>query len=557
MQRFADSGGSGIQQPMDWEELLTYIRAIDDFQKDPLAAIMAQTEVIGDPALPKPGERAALRWVGAAFDAWEESFPLEQELQQQLRPMKSVMARAALSDAAFFQPGHHPLHLVLDAVHDSAIGWQPSLGRAGEPVIALVAETLEACRDWLDGGGARLQDLAANVLETTRRSKARADRMALRAVEAERGRVRSARARVTAARVINAAMEEHPVPEDISRIFCGPWYESAQLVLLKFGEDSAEWRDMSAATLSLASSLQPVTDRDEGQKRELLNGIARAPTELKRWLLSLQHESETLEQILGTVEYAQLRAMRGQSAEAVSSARIAEDGGADKPTDASLAGFQQGQWFLVSPRGGPVIRAQLAMDQGGKLLFCNQAGLKVLALDHDRFSAMLEQDEISHLPAGASFSRALVIAAGISSDEELSPLIGEVEPAEELERVRTPEPGEVADKGEPLVTDEPVQLTPDPPAQPELPDSGRPELPMGTWLGFHDVDPPLLAKLALHDKVRKLLIFVNRKGVEQRRLEEEDYFALIGEGQVDILEARNNFREQVERARARLQRHQT
>ena len=67
----------------------------------------------------------------------------------------------------------------------------------------------------------------------------------------------------------------------------------------------------------------------------------------------------------------------------------------------------------------------------------------------------------------------------------------------------------------------------------------------------------MLAKLALHDKVRKLLIFVNRKGVELRRLEEDDYFALIEEGQVDILEARNNFREQVERARARLQRHQS
>ena len=93
--------------------------------------------------------------------------------------------------------------------------------------------------------------------------------------------------------------------------------------------------------------------------------------------------------------------------------------------------------------------------------------------------------------------------------------------------------------------------------EPVLPDSGEPELPMGSWLGFHDVDPPLLAKLALHDKVRKLLIFVNRKGMELRRLEEEDYFNLIREGQVDIMEARNNFREQVERARARLQRHQS
>ena len=79
---------------------------------------------------------------------------------------------------------------------------------------------------------------------------------------------------------------------------------------------------------------------------------------------------------------------------------------------------------------------------------------------------------------------------------------------------------------------------------------------MGTWLGFHDVDPPLLAKLALHDKVRRLFIFVNRKGIEQRRLEEDEYLRLIESGQVDILETKVNFREQVERARERMKRHQ-
>lgn len=80
---------------------------------------------------------------------------------------------------------------------------------------------------------------------------------------------------------------------------------------------------------------------------------------------------------------------------------------------------------------------------------------------------------------------------------------------------------------------------------------------MGTWLGFHDLDPPLLAKLAMHDKVRRLLIFVNRKGIELRRLHEDEYMELLQDGQVDILETKTNFREQVERARQRMARHQT
>jgi hypothetical protein len=103
----------------------------------------------------------------------------------------------------------------------------------------------------------------------------------------------------------------------------------------------------------------------------------------------------------------------------------------------------------------------------------------------------------------------------------------------------------------------PLQVESEPNPEPDLPESGIPELPMGTWLGFHDVDPPLLAKLAMHDKVRRLLIFVNRKGMELRRLPEEEYLDLLQQGQVDILETKTNFREQVELARQRMARHQT
>jgi hypothetical protein len=558
LQQFADDLKPAVQQPMEWEELLGYIRAIEDFDQHPLEGVLSQTEIIGDPALPKPAERAVLRWVGASFDAWEQGFPLETQLMTRLRALKPVLARAALSEAAFFKPGHHPLHQLLDALHDAAVGWQPDLGRAGEPVIALFDDALGGAREWLDSGNARLPDIAASAMETARRSKARADRMALRAVESERGRHRSTRARTTAATTINDILERLPVPQDIGRVIKGPWYDSAQLVLLKFGEDSEEWRAMRDTTESLADSMQPLPEGDDARKRELLNAIARLPTDIRRWMLSLQHDSDSLDQVLSTLEYAQLRVMRHQPPDSGPATPIALEAvktGTD--TGDAPAGIVQGDWFLVGDSAAGARRVQLAMLQDGELLFCNQAGLKVMGMRSGEFADMLQCGSASPLPSGASFSRAMLLALGIDSDAALAALAGEPEPPPPAIAPAV-EPAADASAAAPAqVSDEPVRLPPDPVSAPVLPESDRPELPLGTWLGFHDVDPPLLAKLALHDKVRRLLIFVNRKGVELRRLGEEEYFSLISDGQVDIMEASNNFREQVERARARLQRHQT
>jgi Protein of unknown function (DUF1631) len=563
MQRYTDPNQvANAQQAMEWEDLLGYIRTIDNFEQSPLDGVLTQTEVIGDPALPKPGECAALRWVSAAFDLWEQEFPLESELGMKMRALKPVIAVAALSDAAFFTPGTHPLHQIMDALHDAAVGWQPDLGRAGQPVLALLENTISELRGWLDRSGTSLTKLSENIMTTTQRSQARTDRMMRRAAETEKGQMKSAQARSHSANMINSALERYPVSEDVGQILTGPWYDSAQLVILKFGIDSDEWQQMTATTISLLDSLQPGAEEEQdGRRQQLFENIAGIPQQVKRWLLTLQHDDQALEQIMSVIEYDHLRLMRNQPAQPGKTPPIALEGSGSPETDAAdIAELTPGQWFRIAQSGKSEQRLQLAMMEGQHLLFCNQAGIKVQAQTKDKFGALLESGKAQVLLTGASFSRALSAAAGIDSDEALRILIGEPEPAaaasETPASMAEAAPEMAVEAEQAIVTDEPVQVDAEATVEPVLPDSGRPELPMGTWLGFHDTDPPLLAKLALHDKVRRLLIFVNRKGIELRRLEEEQYFELIQSGLVDILEAKNNFREQVERARERLERHQ-
>jgi hypothetical protein len=96
---------------------------------------------------------------------------------------------------------------------------------------------------------------------------------------------------------------------------------------------------------------------------------------------------------------------------------------------------------------------------------------------------------------------------------------------------------------------------PEPPPQPRTPaqTSGLSatdiQLTMGAWLGFHDGDTPIMARLAVHDREQGSYIFVNRQGIKLRQLSTDELTSLIDQGQVELLETRSNFREAVRRAR--------
>lgn len=536
-------------QAMPRDELIAYIRAGNQPELRPLEAVLAQTEQIGDPALPTAEDSAALAWVGASFAHWEQHYPLEPELAGQFRRLQPVIALLALADPQFFIPGKHPLHQALDALQSAAVGWQSGLGRAGEPLLKLVSETVDDALASLEANGNGLMSLLRGSAASAQRLQTRQQRMAKRAADVERGQLRSARARNTAAQAINQQLQRFPIPAEIGAFLTGPWYESAQLVLLKFGEQSEQWQALLTTTEALVDSLQPGADSAQ------LGSVADISRGLHQWLLSLQHDTQAAEQAISNIEYVHLRVARGEDIQRRDTPLLDIDTKAEGSGEAiaEISAITSGQWFTVEARKGGTLRIQLAMKQDDeqRLLFCNHAGARVQAMDYASFAQLLSAGKAIPLRSGASFSRSLAACAGIDSPEALARLTGEALPGEQ-----EPAADSSAAEDEAVTELPPVEVASEEPRQPDLPESGVPELPMGTWLGFHDVDPPLLAKLALHDKVRQLFIFVNRKGVEQRRLTADEYLALIQAGQVDILESKVNFREQVERARDRMKRHQ-
>ena len=627
---------------MDTGELLGYLRSADCLELAPLESVQAQTEAIGDPSMPAAEHLAVLRWLGDAFDHWETTFPLEEPLRSELRRLKPLAAKLAITDPDFLVAGQHPLHQMLDTLQLAAVGWQARLGRVGESLRKQLSGAVEEAVACFDAEGSDLAALCARVVAATQKDLARASRMAQRTIETEQGKARTAEAKWVAAGMINAELEQFRVPAGIGEFLKGPWYESAQLVLLKFGAESEQWAQMCQTTRTLLDSLQPIDEGDAPERRQqLFETVRRLPRELKRWLLSVQDQSEVVEQATGMVEFAHMQVLRKQplDMELADPIPLAVQETIDTAHQA-LDSIETGQWFCVEREEGKPLRVQLiARTQStGGLLFANQAGIRVFQQSFEEFTGLLERDKVSKLDSGASFSRSLAAAAGIDSSAELDTLLGaavvqarqaeeerqqreqerlrqEREQAERLEReqreaeelrLQTEEAAR-RETEQKLTLEEMEQLereqreadelqrewdealrrkrereAPQAPPTTSKPASApaaglaeggpggagtpanqasqtgaaaAPELNllMGTWLGFHDGDTPLLAKLAVHDREQNNYIFVNRSGIKMRQLNSQELLALMESGMVDVLETRSSFRDEISRAKQKSQ----
>ena len=529
-------------------EVLDYLSNWEDLSLNPLQSVLAQAEAAGDAGRPTAAHAALLLWLGTAFTEWERTFALEAPLATELRRLKPLAARQALVDPDFLVPGRHPLHQLLDNLQQASVGWQARLARAGQACHRLVTGTVG---DALAVAGPDQQQALEELNERTRaamqRDESRVQRMTQRMIEAERGKIRTVKAKRQAAEMINAVLKKYPAPPAIGKFLKGAWYDSAQLVLLKFGADSDEWRQVTTTTDTLLDSVQVAAD---GKGRQhLFELVTHLPRQLKHWLFSLQHDSDAVDDAIGVVEFAHLKLLRNQPMETEWIAPLPVTDTAPTAARGDIPeAVREGQWFRLELGSGEPLRAKLAlrMNDEKQLLFANQAGIKVLQRSFGDFADMAAQGKVSLLLCGASFSRALAAAAGVRSTEDLDGTLGaeaararQEQERRELEEANRARQQHLAAEAARRAKEE--QQAGDSRRQ----EMKKAELPMGAWLGFHDTEPPLMAKLAVHDREQNTYIFVDRNGIKLRQLNREQLHALMDEGMVDILEKRSSFREQV------------
>lgn len=631
VERFAPEQAQRDEEALSHENLLAYLAASKDTDTSPLATIKREAARHKRGATLRDEHHAILTWVCEAFSNWEESYPLEGSLHKQIHRLLPLTVAVALEGKHFFTPGEHPMHQFLDTLQNGAVGWQIRLDRAGQIMEQRVERAVEKALEWFGDQRVDIAAITRELIAANERDAARAQRMVQRLAEMEQARLRTLAAKRDAALMINAGLEDYELPGAIGEFLKGPWYDSAQLVLVKHGALSAEWEQLQHTTRHLMESVQLSEDDTPATRSGREQLLRHLPGDLRRWLLSLEHDSEATDSAIGLIEYAHLRLRHGQDLERARIPPIELEEQAQEEEPGSSESLNIGEWYRFGD-GEDELRAQLVLqlEAGRHLLFANLVGLKALDLSRQAFQRRLNEGAARALPHQASFSISLIDTVGIHSNEALRRFLnpgyrpaepepepaptleldtnaapplkaqdtahstahdtapsdvlqGDPAPVLELELELDPGPDDgglpsaappasaglestaaaapgkasAAERSAESGLSRPGQASPAPvaapPAAPGANDAGADtremNLPIGVWLGFHDGDIPIMAKLAVYDPSRDNYIFVNRQGISLRQISRPELLALVDEGLVDILETQSCFREEVERAR--------
>lgn len=536
-------GGRGSGEGVSTEKLLAALVSLEAGSEPLMDAV---STALGDSNSTTPEQTAILTWLDEGLSGWREGFPLDEGLSPRFDALAPVIAAQALTDASFLGLGTHPLHRLLDALHDAAVGWESSLGRAGEGLEKDLDDLVARCYSWFEDRSVSFAEIAADLEIRLKRAATRAERMNQRLAEKEQGRVQINACRREAAQMINRHLES-PLPATINDFLQGHWFDSAQLVLLKHSANSEEWASMREATERLLESArQDSSEEDENRRQHLFQLVSQLPRELKRWLYSLQHDKEAIDDTLGLVEYVHLRLLRDEELELQQAQPLVIEDSPGEESEAPRPDVTLDQWYSLATNEG-MVRGRLVLDLPGEfsLVFADFAGALAATISYRQFALMREEGLATRLETGSTFTRSLTAAleAGSDAAAPVPAATSDAEPESADKPQRLIEDAEPAVPGSPRAAPEAVTDETDTSATimpfPEPERTVDPQaLPIGSWLGFHDRDVPLMARLAVHDPEQDSYIFVDRKGIKLRELSGRDLQSLFDADCVDVLELR-------------------
>jgi len=549
--------------------------------------------------------QAVLDWIQSVFDHWEIAYPTSPELQRLLHQTRSLAAAFALNDSRFFIPGGHALHRLLDRAHHGLTGWHKNLGDAGSAAFESTRDALERARRNFPSEPQvdEALDLLNQKFDTHRAQLERFDATLL---ERESATLDDSVGRVTVALALNDILASHAVPGSVARFIKSDWYESGVLIISRYGDGSSEWRTFISTTQLLVDAVQQVKPDDvQGQER-LQNTMQQLPGTLSRQLLSLHPDTDATAGAIGLIEYALLRNMRGEDlglleAEPIAVAGLPANG---PPSDEELAdaGILAGNWYAIdSADGEQHLRLAGTLVANTQLLFMDFLGARALRKSTTEFISLLYSGEARNLDNADSFCRAMVEATENKERERQAILARQAEAeaeqlrqqeyaqrelTEQLLGERAPDEhgfdehsmpekqstagaaatrnaGHLADTSDHAGHDYPLQTAQSSRRDDAVPSASAPyesntvvklQIPMGTWIGFHDRDPPLMARAAVRDLEKDSYIFTNREGIKLRELTVAQLMALIDRDMVDVLDRKSNFRETISQMRSERER---
>ncbi|MDI1251732.1 DUF1631 family protein [Thermomonas sp.] len=380
----------------------------------------------------------------ALTDADSDSFELFNlfmaQLQREMREgpgnalierLKLPLVQLGLREHRFFVDATHPARMLLDAVSlagaqwlgddDMDAQWLGLLQRA----VATVQEDPEAAHDTFVTANHALQ---GGLLAAARKNEM-AER---RQVEAARGREKLNLARQRAANEITRLVAGRPLPRFHAVLLDQAWTDVLSLTLLRSGEDSETWRELSDATAAIVeagTTAGPRTIDAAFVKRlqEVLGQVgyhAEDASAIACQLANGRAEDDDLASRTELIHQLKARARLGGD-DAPQKAASPPRTKWEEEAYATLAGLSSACWLDINdPAEERAVRRRLAWvsQRSGHALILNRRGLRVANDDLDSLARRLAAGQLQVIeadthPAELAWQSILANLTRISGDQ--------------------------------------------------------------------------------------------------------------------------------------------
>ena len=515
---------------------------------------------------------AVLNWIDAVFAVWQSDYPLDGEFEHTVQAARPLAAAFACQESRFFTPGAHALHRLLDSLHEGFAGWSADLGKAALPALDAVNQVMQRCLQ--DFPSEPAVDHTLQLLEQKIQGHAgQLQRLDAGLIEREATAMASTLAGQTVAQYLGEQLGDATFPTKLSQFLGADWFEAGVNLVKNVGMQSDGWQQFDAATHELIAAFAEGASQGSRLPKPSNDHTAESatllPSAVRDILKQVGMSGDRAESAAATLEYLLLRQASNPShgaREAVTlDGRPAVEWASNASTSLANQDIETGLWFqIMQPEGMRRLRLAGTMGDGRYLVFMDFTGARALRLGIEDFANLLRSKEAAQLDTRQTFSRAMVQAAEMQTArvaeqenkqaeaQKLQAQAASLEAAERAqardaasqqlreaeERVfgqgtatQIAEHGGEADRAvsaeQPFDRKTVLQL----------------QIPIGTWLGFHDREPPIMARVAVRDLERDSYIFTNRDGIKLRELTVPQLVTLIERDMVDILEHKTSFKE--------------
>jgi hypothetical protein len=379
----------------------------------------------------------AISVVGLLFDYILDDKNLAIPMKALISRLQIPVVKLAIIDKYFFANTEHPARTLLNELSSAGIGWSSAqeLRRDSlyNKIESIVLDILNASTDSTELYEGKLAELREFLQKDTKRHAL----VEQRVLENETGKAKARAAKELVQKLINKKASGLRLPSGAGRFVGEHWSKVMVLTATKYGQDNAQWDEQLQALDDLLWSLQPLSERDDFDKRR--GGFEQLVQTLETGVKTVLHDRRAREALVAELKVELQQAIDHDEAfleddEPIAVVHVAPEEYAElgeirltepveepKPkVTIDRAHYEMvkqiniGGWIEVTEANKPALRCKLTtiVEPGNRYVFVNRRGMKVAEYGRLELAELVAAQALSLLDESEVFDRALQAVVG-------------------------------------------------------------------------------------------------------------------------------------------------